>query len=112
MSAYPIVYSRGERIAMITLGLIGGVLLNSVFVYWSVFHWEVVTQAMTNPVALAFIVESFLLLAFLTYFLRKWGVARLGWGWFLALSLLGTMAFALPVVLLWPRKKQEQPPSA
>lgn len=59
-----------------------------------------------------FIAEAILLMGFWAYFLRKWGVARLGWGWFIVLSLLGSMAFAIPVVLLWPRRqKSPQPPA-
>ena len=34
----------------------------------------------------------------------RWGVSRLGWGWFVSLSLLGSRAFAIPIVLLFPRR--------
>lgn len=105
-------YSRGERIAMIALGVVGAVVLNSVIVYCAFFHWNLVVEAHLNPVSAVFIAEAVLLMIFWAYFLRKWGVARLGWGWFIALSLLGSMAFAIPVVLLWPKKKQVQPPPA
>jgi len=52
----------------------------------------------------AFILEAFLLMGAFAYLLSKWGVSQLHWGWFIGLSLLGSMAFALPVVLLWPKK--------
>jgi len=103
-------YSRGEKISLIALGVIGGVVLNTAFIYYAVFHWDLMVQAMTNPVSAAFMVESFMLMGFFAYLLRKWGVSRLGWGWFVVLSILGTMAFALPITLLWPKKKQGQTP--
>lgn len=106
----PVEYSRNERIALIALGAVGLFVLNTVIVYCAIFHWQLVVDAHLNPVSAAFIAEAFLLMCFWAYLLRKWGVARLGWGWFIVLSLVGSMAFAIPVVLLWPKKKQEQPP--
>lgn len=105
----PVEYSRGERIALIALGAVGIIALNTVFVYALIWKPEWVTEAHTNPVSAVFIAEAILLMGFWAYLLRKWGVSRLGWGWFIVLSLVGSMAFALPVVLLWPRKKQGQP---
>ena len=102
-------YTRGERVALLVVAAVGFVL-NAVAVYCMLFRWDLVVQAhLDNPFAAAFIAEAFLLMAFWAYFLRKWGVARLGWGWFVVLSLLGSMAFAIPVVLLWPRQKRESP---
>lgn len=108
----PVHYSRGERIALLGLGVLGAVVLNTAIVYCFIFHWDLVVQAHTNPVSAAFIIEAVVMMWFWAYLMRKWGVARLGWGWFIALSLLGSMAFALPVVLLWPKKKQAQLPPA
>ena len=76
------------------------VALNSLFV-WGVFARP---DAFTNPISLVFIAESFLLLGVFAYLMRKWGVLRLPWGWFVGLALLGSMLFALPVVLLWRRR--------
>ena len=56
---------------------------------------------MSNPVAAVFIIEALVLMGVFAYLLEKWSVTRLHWGWFVALSLAGGMAFALPVVLLW-----------
>jgi hypothetical protein len=105
----PIVYTRGEKIALGVVAAIG-FLLNAVAVYSMIFRWDWVMQAhLENPFAAVFIAEAFVLMVFWAYFLRKWGVARLGWGWFIVLSLLGSMAFAIPVVLLWPKRKGPPP---
>ena len=63
----------------------------------------VLQEAFSNPVALAFMVEAMLLMGAFAYLLTRWKVNRLHWAWFILLSMLGSMAFALPVVLLWPR---------
>lgn len=104
----PVEYSRGERGALIALAVVGFVL-NAVFIYGVVTNWQQVVDAHLNPVSAPFIAEAILLMWFFAYLLRKWGVSRLGWGWFVVLSLVGSMAFAIPVVLLWPKKKQVQP---
>ncbi len=45
--------------------------------------------------------EALVLVAALGYLFGRWGVSRLGWGWFVFLSLLGSLAFAIPVALLY-----------
>jgi hypothetical protein len=54
----------------------------------------------------AFIIESLLPMCVFAHLLTKGGVSRLHWGWFVALSLLGSMALALPVVLWWKKKSE------
>lgn len=97
-------YSPRERAVLIAAGAFGLVGLNTVFAWAVVFRPESIRAALENPIALAFMAEAFLLLGLFAWLLTKWRVNRLGAGWFVALALLGTMAFALPVVLLWRRK--------
>ena len=97
-------YWRRERTVLMALGGFELVALNSLFV-WGVFaRPDAIADAFTNPISLVFIAESFLLLGVFAYLMRKWGVLRLPWGWFVGLALLGSMLFALPVVLLWRRR--------
>ncbi len=70
------------------------------------------TAAWTNPLAAAFMVEAMVLVGVFAYLFQRWGVSRLGWGWFVFLSLLGSMAFAIPVVLLFPRRDRSAASSA
>jgi len=60
---------------------------------------------MANPIAAAFMAEALVLVGVFAYLLCKWRVSRLSWGWFVFLSLLGSMAFALPIALLWRGKR-------
>lgn len=102
----PVEYSRGEKVALVSLAAVGLLGINAVFAWAFVFNQQAMWDALANPVSAVFIAEAFLVMGFLAYFLRKWGVARLGWGWFVVLSLLGSMAFAIPVVLLWRRREK------
>lgn len=94
-------YSPTERFWLIALAVFGFAAVNGAFFYGLFAQPGSLKAALTNPISLAFLVEALLMLGALAYLLGKWGVGRLSWTWFLFLSLVGSMAFALPVVLLW-----------
>ena len=104
-------YSSTERAWLVALAVFGFVAVNGAFFYGLIAQPGSLRAALTNPISLAFLVEALLMLVALAYLLGKWGVSRLSWGWFLFLSLLGSMAFALPVVLLWRRRRASPPTS-
>jgi hypothetical protein len=101
--AQPIIYSSRERFWLWTLAVVGVVGLNGVFLYATAVHPDALQAALANPISAAFIVEAILLMFVLPYLLGKWGVSDVKMHWFVTLSLLGGLAFALPVVLLWRR---------
>ena len=100
-------YGPGERIVLWAVALAGLVGMNGAFLY-GMTQPDLVRRTLGNPLALAFVVEAFVLMGVLAWLLAKWGTARLRWPWFVGLSLLGSMAFALPVVLLWPGRRAQQ----
>jgi|OM-RGC.v1.029721936 hypothetical protein len=98
-------YNSKERLLLWCLSLFSFFTINVVFLYALFFDPDSLVGAMRNPVSAAFIVEAFLLMGALSYLLTKWGVCKLSWRWFIVLSLLGSMGFALPIVLLGPLGK-------
>ena len=44
----------------------------------------------------------------MAYLLDRWAVSRVHWAWFVALSLAGGLAFAVPVALLITEKRRER----
>ncbi len=105
-------YTKTERFWLAALGVFGFIVVNGAFVYGMLFQPDALTAAWTNPIAAAFMVEAMVLVGVFAYLFERWGVSRLGWGWFVFLSLLGSMAFAIPVVLLFPRRDRSEPPNA
>jgi hypothetical protein len=93
-------YTRGERAWLWAMGVTCAVGVNGAFLY-GVIHPEVLREALNNPVAIAFIGEAFMLVAALAWLLRRRDLSRVPWPWFIVLSLVGGLAFALPVALLW-----------
>lgn len=98
----PATYSDGERRWLWTVAALGFLGVDGLFLYGFFFVPGALSEAMTNPVSMAFLAEALLVLALLAYLLTKWGVSRLGRIWFVVLSALGSIAFALPAVILWP----------
>lgn len=96
-------YSFRERFWLWALAVFGFFTVNTAFLYGVFFQPDALTSALTNPISLAFIIEALVLMGVFAYLLKKWGVVTFHWGWFVTLSLLGSMAFALPIVLLWQR---------
>ena len=99
-------YTVGERFWLGLLAFVGVAGLNGVFVWALLVRPDLLHAAMRNPVAAVFIVEALVMTGVLAYFLNRWQVSRLHWAWFVGLSLLGGLAFALPVVLLWSDRRQ------
>lgn len=93
-------YSRRERFWLWALAAFGLFGVNGTYIYGLVIRPDMLEVAMGNPVAVAFMVEALALVGVFAYLFTQWGVGRLGWPWFVALSLLGSLAFAVPVVLL------------
>ena len=92
--------SRGARLALAVVALIGGVGLNGVF-YYVVFADRILLRlALQDPLAWALMIEALIVTGLLAWVFARWQRNRLGWGWFVMLSLLGGLAFSIPLVLL------------
>ena len=100
---HPIEYSATERFWLWMLAAFGFVAVNGTFLYGVFVRPDILAAAQSNPLAMAFVVEALVLVAALAYLLPKWGVTRMWWGWFVVLSIAGSLAFSLPIALLWKR---------
>jgi hypothetical protein len=93
-----------HRIVLWCVSAIGLFGINGVFVYSIIFRPELMEEAMGNLYAMVFIVEAFLLLPMLCFLIAITKLKKPNWIGFLALSLLGSLAFSIPFsVLLWTR---------
>ncbi len=97
-------FTATERVAFGIVAAIGALGLNGVFLYAVFVNPSLIGAAFANPVSLAFVLEAFVMLGLLAYVLHRWEVSRLTWLGFVILSLLGGLAFAFPVALLWKRE--------
>ena len=58
-----------------------------------------------NPVSIALWVEAVVVMFLLAAFIARWPIGRWGWKSFIALSLLGGLAFSVPAVVLLNAEK-------
>jgi hypothetical protein len=79
------------------LALFGLVVPNGLFLYWLFYEYDGLVDVMQNKLAVAFIVDAFLAMGLLAYSFAKNPPGRVGWRWFVVLSLLGGLAFSLPL---------------
>jgi hypothetical protein len=78
-------------------GLLGP---NGVFLYWAFARHREFHAALTHPVALALMIEAFVMVALLAIWLAKRPLGPWGWRSFVAMSLLGGLGFAAPMIVL------------
>jgi len=97
-------YSPRERLWLWLVAGVGLVGINGAFLA-GLATPGALTAALGNPIAAAFMAEALILVALMAYLLPKWNVARLRWPWLVVLSLVGGLAFAIPLVILWGRRR-------
>lgn len=97
--------STGERRVLWVISLLGLLGPNGVFVYCAVFRWHDLPDALRNPVAAAFIFEAFVVMGLLAWMVRRFRIGVLPWSVFVVLSLIGGLAFSIPVFLLWRARR-------
>ncbi|MEM1094234.1 MAG: hypothetical protein AAGJ10_06485 [Bacteroidota bacterium] len=98
---------RAQRPALWLLGALGFLVLNPVFLYYYITDPALWDAAMANPISLVFIAEAFILLGFGAWFIARSKLSKPGWIAFVLLAIAGTLAFALPVFILWHLRKGE-----
>lgn len=97
------------RPALYVIAALGFFGLNGVFLFYAVLRPEVMASALANPISLVFILEAFLLTGVLAWCIAVSGEKKPGWLTFVALSMVGSLAFSVPAFLLLRlRKRREQ----
>lgn len=86
------------RPLLLAVAIIGFCCVNLPFLYYAFIERDVYDAAMDNGMALVFMGEAFFLMLFFAFIIArlKW---RPGWIFFIAMSLLGSMAFSIPLQL-------------
>ena len=95
---------KSHRVVLWIVAGIGLLGINGVFLYSVIFRPEIVREGLTNLYSLVFIIEAFILLPLLSFLIAIAKLKSPDWLGFLVLSLLGSLAFSIPIsILLWTR---------
>lgn len=76
--------------------------------YYSLFHPETLSSALSNPISLVFIIEAFLMMGLIAWLTRAVGFVRPGWLVFIVMTIAGSLAFSVPMFLIIHLRKQSQ----
>lgn len=90
---------RPLRPLLLIAAILGFLVINCPFLYYALIATEVYLVAMKNGMALVFIAEAFLLVIFFAFLIAKMGWKKPGWIFFVVMSLLGGLAFSIPLQL-------------
>lgn len=94
------------RPLLLGLAILGFCLINLPFLYFTFFVPGTYAAAMSNGIAVVFMGEAMLLMVFFAWLFAKCAPPRPGWLFFIAMSLLGGLAFSIPLQL-WRWTKPE-----
>jgi hypothetical protein len=97
---------------LLAIALFGFVVPNGYFLYWLFNEFGSVQEVMSNHLAVAFILDAFIAMGLLAYLFAKRPPGPLGWPWFVGLSILGGLAFSIPLYLWMNFRKTASPHAA
>jgi hypothetical protein len=94
----PLTFSSRSRAFLLLVSILGFTVPNGVFLWFAFTQFSAISTTLTDPVALVFIVEAFVLMFLLAWLVHRSG-ARPGWLAFIVMSLIGSLAFSVPAWL-------------
>ena len=86
-----------QRWILLAVALLGLVVPNNMFLYASLHDRNGCGSMAHNLLASSFMLDAFLAMGVLAYFFAVRPIGAVRWYWFVLLSLLGGMAFSLPL---------------
>ncbi len=100
---------RPLKPSLLILALFGFFAVNCSFLYFAFIDTETYMAAMKNGMALLFISEAFLLMFFFAFLIAKLGWKKPGWIFFIGMSLIGSLAFSIPLQIYLYLKTENKP---
>jgi len=94
---------------LLVLAVVGNLVPGGLFLYWLFNDYTSLSAALSDWHALAFFVDLLMSTFLLAYLFARRPVGPVGWPWFVALSLLGTLAFAIPLFLWLNWRRAPEP---
>lgn len=107
--AQPPGWTSLESRILAALAIFGFLVPNGVFIYTVLYNPNAVRVALGNPISLAFITEAFVLMFLVAWLLRRIRVGSPSGLMFIAMSLLGSLAFSVPATLYLIFRRKAKP---
>jgi len=94
---------------LLLLAAVGNLVPGGLFLYWLANDYTSLSTAFSDRLAVAFFLDLLISTFVLAYLFARKPIGPVKWPWFLALSLLGTLAFAIPL-FVWLNWRRTSPP--
>jgi hypothetical protein len=96
---------------LVFLAVVGLLAPGGLFLYWLINDYTSLSAALSDRMAVAFFLDLLMSTLLLAYLFAKRPPGPIKWPWFVALSLLGTLAFGIPLFLWlnWRRAATPRP---
>jgi hypothetical protein len=92
-------FATTEEKLLFALAIFGLVVPNGLFIYYFLFFPAVLWASFSNPIALVFMIEAFVLMILFGWLIHYHDYRSPGWLAFIVMSLIGSMAFSVPFFL-------------
>ena len=92
--------------ALLLIALFGLFVPNGIFIYWLFTEYNGMSDVLNNKLALAFIIEAFLVLGLMSVYFARNPIGRFKWYWFIVLSLIGGLGFGIPFYYWWSQRER------
>ncbi len=92
-------FTTSQEKLLLALAVFGLIVPNGFFLYYSFLAPASLYAALSNPIALVFIAEAFLIMFLFAWVIRHFGFRSPGWLAFIIMSLVGSMVFSVPAFL-------------
>jgi len=93
--------SRTESATLAILSAVGLIVPNGIFLYVSATDRMALREALANPISAVFMVEALFLMFLFAWLLSRGGSRKPTGIVFILLSLVGSLAFSVPLTLRW-----------
>ena len=96
---------------LVFLAVVGNLVPGGLFLFWLFNDYTSLSAALSDRLALAFLLDLLMSTVMLAYLFARKPLGPVKWPWFVALTLLGTLAFSIPFFLWlnWRRAPTPRP---
>jgi len=96
---------------LVLLAVVGLLAPGGLFLYWLINDYTSLSAALSDRMAVAFFLDLLMSTFLLAYLFSQRPPGPVKWPWFVALSLVGTLAFGIPLFLWlnWRRAPTPRP---
>ncbi len=81
---------------LLVIALFDLIVPDGLFLSWLLYEYDGINSILQNKLALAFIIDTLVVIGLLAYYFAKQPIGKIQWYWFIVLSIVGGLGFSIP----------------